>query len=91
MKSKAVKFVKISDNNIDVVFETENKERLVVGPDYLNDYNGRPTDALGRYYEYVHTEIKPVKITVHVRGGVAYPPTRLPKHVILKIVDHDHR
>jgi len=38
----------------------------------------------------IAVEIRPVTITVHVRGGVAYPPNRLPKHVRLNIIDHDN-
>lgn len=59
-------------------------------PTYYDD-NGTPVcGECGEEFAYSHTEIKPVTITIHVRGGVAYPPERLPKHVKVRIIDHDN-
>jgi len=90
------KFVKIADNQIEHIWESycdcgDAVSECRVSPTYY-EANGTPScGECGGEFMYSHTEIKPVTITVHVRGGVAYPPNRLPKHVNLGIVDHDNR
>jgi hypothetical protein len=90
------KFVKIDDNQIGHVWCADcpcvdKVEECRVPPTYFQESGEPSCGECGVPFWYSHTEIKPVTITVHVRGGVAYPPRRLPKHVNLRIVDHDNR
>ena len=62
----------------------------VVGPSWYAN-NGTPTcEQCDEDMEYARTRIKPVRATVHVRGGVAYEPARVPRYVRLVIKDHDN-
>lgn len=66
------------------------KATAQVGPAWYQD-NGTPmcTDC-DEDMEYLRTRIKPVRAIVHVSGGVAYEPARVPKYVTVVIRDHDN-
>lgn len=86
------KFVKIEDAYLRHVWSPPEDavmgRPVVVGPSFYEE-NGTPTSDEGDY-TYSHTEIERTTVTVHVRGGVAYPPDKLPPHVKLRIMDHDN-
>lgn len=92
---RAPEFVQIPDVNVECVYEvspeSKAKDRTpaVVNPDFFSE-KGTPTDEDGEDMQYKYTQIKRTTIVVHVRGGVAYPPNRLPRHINLKIIDHDN-
>jgi hypothetical protein len=97
---------RINDSNVRLVFTPSREcqrdhgaEKVAYVPDELFVYNASRCendtdfprcDLCGNHYNYSHTEIKERTATVHVRGGVAYGPSRSTNGVAVRIKDHDN-
>ena len=88
---------RISDNNIRLVFTPSLECRRDHGaPTRYRNPNEFERNIpccvyCGAPHKFSHTEIKERTVTVHVRGGVAYGPSRSTNGVTVKVVDHDTR
>lgn len=94
MKKKS-KFVPLPTGSIYDVWKRgckckDTMDILHMFPDWYAEDGAPQCEECRCAFKYLRTMAKAVTVKVHVRGGVAYPPNRMPRHVKLEVIDHDN-